>query len=172
MEDRKENYDAFLYHVDRMLPSVSADVTKYNGETRCIVPLSAIFKITDEAFALLMVVNYFERWVTIAQHDDNKENNDDTVGDKRSRYRELKGKYTSSSNGLVLGGWSDKGIQHYNDFCNMVKELRQEKTSREMLDEKLKNHWRGIHEGLESATSKRKKAKVAARTVPFVDDDL
>jgi len=172
MEDRKENYDAFLYHVDRMLPSVSADVTKYHGETRCIVPLSAIFKITDEAFALLMVVNYFERWVTIAQHDDNKENNDDTVGDKRSRYRELKGKYTSSSNGLVRGGWSYEGIKHYNDFCNMVKELRQDKSSREMLDEKVKNHWRGIHEESEGMKKKKARLLLATRIVPFEDDDV
>ena len=178
IEGRKENYDAFLYYLDRILPSVSADVTKYHGETRCIVPLSAVFKTTDEAFALLMVINYFERWVKIVKDElDNKENSESvvdrvTLDDKRKRFREFKGKYTSSCNGLVRGGWDDKGIQHYNELCQMVKEIRQDKTSREMLDEKIKNHWRGIHEESEGMKKKKARLLLATRIVPFEDDDV
>ena len=53
-----------------------------------------------------------------------------------------------------------------------MKEIRQDKTSREMLDEKIKNHWRGIHEESEGMKKKKARLLLATRIVPFEDDDV
>ena len=177
IEGREDSYKAYLFHVDRILPSVNADITRYHGDARCQISMSATFKITDEAFALLMVVNYFERWVKLADDEKPKSKkkkqgkNQETEVEKRKRQRELKGKYTSSSNGCVHGGWDQKGITHYNELSKMIKDLRKDKAAKDRLDEKLKDHWKGIQEGNGSMSLKRKKPKQTTRVEPFVDDD-
>ena len=177
IEGREENYEAFIYHVDRILPSVSADITKYHGDRRGQVDMSAVFKISDEAFALLMIENYFERWVQIAKEEEKsgkkKKNRDNekTAEETRKRRREMKGKYTSSSAGYVYGGWDSEGIEHYNKLCIMVKELRKDTNRKETLDEKLKSYWTGVQEDSESACAKKRKTPQAPKVVPYVDED-
>lgn len=167
IEGREENYRAFLYHVDRILPSVNADITKYQGDRRCEIPMSAAFRITDEAFALLMVENYYERWVKLAE-EFKKTGKKETSGAKRKRLREIPGKYTSCSNGNVHGGWDDRGISRYNELCEVVKVYRMDKPAKDRLDGKLKNHWRGVQDENESDTAKKRKV-LPVRVQAFVD---
>jgi hypothetical protein len=53
--------EAFRYFATRILPAVNAGVTRYN-KRRYKEPLSSCFSCTDEAFGLLPVINYEDRW--------------------------------------------------------------------------------------------------------------
>ena len=93
---RQACYDAFLYFADRILPSINAEVTKYHGEKKCLVRMSNVFSITDEAYALLMVENYYERWVSLSK----KNNSNDEGGEGVTICNYLS--FSLSSNAMVL----------------------------------------------------------------------
>lgn len=171
-ERREKSYEAFLYFVDRILPSVNADVTKYHGDTRCIIQLSSVFRVSDEAFALLMVDNYIERWVEIAQDEkENPHRDKDEAQAKRKRQRAIRGKYTCSSNGNVHGGWEEEGIARYNEYFAMVKEMRKEKGAKQVLDNKLMNHWKGMQEDTTTVVSRNSEKKMPIRALVDDEDD-
>lgn len=71
--------------------------------------------VGDEAFTLLMVENYIEKWRKLFDCDQ--------AG--TTRPKRLNGKYTSSTAGHgKYKGWSDLGIQRYNEIVVTVVEDR------------------------------------------------
>ncbi|CAJ1943916.1 unnamed protein product, partial [Cylindrotheca closterium] len=117
-DNRKDNYDSFLYFIDRILPSVNADVTKYYGDARCQFGLSNAFTVTDEAFGLLMVENYVEQWKALAKEWPSSDTTEDQ-GLKCKRMCSLGGRYTGSEKGMVAGGWDNGGINRFNELAQM-----------------------------------------------------
>jgi hypothetical protein len=55
--------NAFRYFATRILPAVNASHTRFDKRKYTKV-LSQCFNYTDEAFGILMVANYEERWTT------------------------------------------------------------------------------------------------------------
>ena len=151
---RQACYDAFLYFADRILPSINAEVTKYHGEKKCLVRMSNVFSVTDEAYVLLMVENYHERWVSLAQ----KKNSNDEGGEGVQESRIKRAKYTCSSQGNIHAGWEEKGILRFNEIAGMIKNQRKDKTRNDNLDDALITHWKGMKRD----TCRRKPEKVAA----------
>jgi autotransporter translocation and assembly factor TamB len=62
IEGREKNLDAYIYFIDRILPSVNYEVNDYGAVARKNKCLSQCFTVTDEAFALACVENYRLSW--------------------------------------------------------------------------------------------------------------
>ena len=58
---REGNYEAFVYFVDRILTSVNSRVNDYSPKVRKAVELSKVFTVTNKAFALITLENYYDR---------------------------------------------------------------------------------------------------------------
>jgi len=126
-EDRKEEFEMFAFLVDRVLTSVNAEINNYKGNTRKVTRLSSVFTASDEAFALLLVDNYWERW----------------VGLKKDPGGKYPARYTSSKNGRNSCGYTDEGVTKYNNLLKMVKEKRKEDRTGKYVEQRLMEHWRG-----------------------------
>ena len=73
--------------------------------------------ISDEAFALLMYENYFDKWTTQA--------NATAAGSVQRERKAIRGKYTVQNSGTCkYGGWSIDGMNRFNDLYALVKEDR------------------------------------------------
>jgi hypothetical protein len=71
--------------------------------------------VSDEAFALLMLENYRDKWILRYEEACSADGRRNT--DKR-----IDGKYTSSVKGHTeFGGWSRKGIKRFNALCELVE---------------------------------------------------
>ena len=91
---------------------------------------SELFTQSDEAFTLLVLENYFHRWMDIYKKEDGIPRR--RVGSRKKKQpdSEVKPKYTSG--GLVYKnskdvkgkGWQDDGILRYNDLFGFVEEDR------------------------------------------------
>ena len=172
--DRKKNYEAFLYFVDRILPSVNFEHTDYSPVVRKNNMLSQCFTISDEAFALSMVENYYTRWSRklLAKESRKRERQGqaNVQEDGARPYHEMdsdwfKAKWTGSREGLVASGWSKAGIQRFNSNAKMIDELRADNDAGRMLEEHLRAHWRG-------RATNPKKCKPRQEIVEAFDDNL
>ena len=82
-----------------------------------------IITVSDEAFGLLLLENYLDKWKKQFVAKANG-----VVLDKK-----LDGKYTASSKGnYVFGGWSKAGQKRFNYYVRMVKEDRASAKAKEM----------------------------------------
>ena len=130
-EDRRPEFEAFVYMVDRILTSVNANVNRYRAATRKTTNLSEVFSVSDEAFALLMVDNYWVRWHRLRHPKENK---------PKEWYA---AQYTGSEEGRNESGFTRKGVQKYNDLVKMVQEKRREDRTGKDLEDYLRMYWRG-----------------------------
>jgi hypothetical protein len=83
----------------------------------------ALVTVSDEAFALLMLENYREKWLLRYQ-----EACSSAAGRRRStdKNKRIDGKYTSSINGHTeFGGWNKRGIRKFNYYCRLAGGARQ-----------------------------------------------
>ena len=162
---RQDCYGAFLYFADRILPSINADVTKYQGGRRCEVTMSEVFSVSDEAFALLvMVENYYDVWVSKAEQKKTR----NEVGGPPQESRIKGAKYTCSKKGNIHAGWNDEGIARFNDIAKMIGDLRNDKGRNDNIDNALMNHWKGMQRDAEESSSNKKPKKATAR-MPYMD---
>jgi hypothetical protein len=95
--------------------------------------LSECFTYTDEAFGLLMVVNYQERWDS--QHHAVSVEAAGAKRDVLSRHW-VDANYTSATEGSRRGvSWSNAGLVKFNQLSEMVRKQREEDTENEVEDE-------------------------------------
>jgi hypothetical protein len=113
---------AFQYFATRILPAVNASLTKYDRR-KYTESLSECFTYTDEAFGLLLVVNYEKRWTS--QHEAELSLPGGTKQERSERWEDAK--YTSSSEGARRGvSWPREGLVKFNELSKMVKDQRGE----------------------------------------------
>jgi hypothetical protein len=116
----KDHRDAFVYFTNRILPSVNASITKFE-RLKYQKTMSECFTYTDEAFALLMVVNYEARWTS--QHVALMENPQESRKAREKLWKDAR--YTSSTEGSRRGqSWTKEGMLKFNSLCEMVKTQR------------------------------------------------
>ena len=108
-----------------MLVSEAKDVSGYKIVTK-----------SDEAFGLLLIENYMEKWQKMLDDGDDVESEApipiSTAGagtdGRRNRptRRRITGKYTAKKSGTTCkyGGWSVEGMARFNELYDMVKEDR------------------------------------------------
>ena len=156
-EDRRKNFEAFVYMVENFLSSVNAEQNNYRGSTRKVANLSEVFTVSDEAFALLLVDNYWEKWENVLKKDTLEK-------EKKADKSLFKARYTDSEAGRNEDGYSDEGLQKYNELVKMVSEKRNEQKTGEDLEEYLMAHWIGN-------TREVQKKKPRPAVIGFVDTD-
>ena len=61
-EDRENDFEVFIYFLNRSLTSVNLEANKYKEREWKTIPLSAILTVSDEVFAFLMLENYHVNW--------------------------------------------------------------------------------------------------------------
>ena len=152
--DRKEHFDAFVWFVEKMLKSVNAQINDFGLQVMKRTPLRRVFTVSDEAFALVLLENYYQRWVKIAE---------DEEGDT-TRYRtdpSFAARWTSSENGRKGAGWHQPGIDRFSELAKMIGEACADTRKGELLDDYLMKHWRKV-KVTKRATSDTATAPVAA----------
>ena len=106
---------------------------------------------SDEAFGLLLLDNYMEKWKTVlaeeeqaraqALADNDSDNTAGQVGrpngkQKKKGGTKIPGKYTAKKNGnCKYGGWSRAGTARFNKLYNLVQEDRASAQSEDMEQE-------------------------------------
>ena len=127
--------------------------------------VSELASITDEAFAYLLVENYYEVWTNI---DLEAYKNEEIQFDERTRKKKKRkpawGKYTRNAFGARrYGGWTNEGLLRFNVLHEEVKSDRLK--NGEIVDENYKAHCVSSME-----YQKRKGLCANAREIVVVDD--
>ena len=93
--------------------------------------LTSAMSCTDEAFGILLVVNYEDRWRS--QHEAGERQMGESQKSRASKWAEAK--YTSATDGSRRGNsWSQEGMKKFNALAEMVKEQRAEAESGAEVD--------------------------------------
>jgi hypothetical protein len=121
----KDHHEAFVYFTNRILPYVNASITKYE-RLKYQKTMSECFSYTDEAFALLMVVNYEARWML--QHEALMGYPHESRKTRDKMWKDAL--FTSSTEESRCGqSWTKEGMLKFNSLCEMVKsQQRKEET--------------------------------------------
>lgn len=169
IEERKKNLDAFIYFVDRILPSINASLPRYNPGARKTKTLSNCFTTSDEAYALALVENYCERWVRklrakqskrAAQFQESSMPSDSEEGEPLPHERPAEwfyARWTGSHEGNQCSGWHRDGIERFNEHARRITIQRADPMEGTKLEEYIKDHWKGT---LKDRKEKRKKQVV------------
>jgi len=130
--DRKEDYELYVWFVENILSSVNYEVTLRKCKEarlrnqRDIV--SRAYKPSDEAFAIMLLVNYEKRWRNLVLHP--------TKSRSALNSGELYAtKYTSSMRGYSKLSWKQEGIEEFNRWIRDIVELRKEAKTGRLLEE-------------------------------------
>lgn len=174
--EREENFKAFVYFVDRILTSVNAKVNDYSPRIRKKALLKSVYSVSDEAFALITLENYYTRWIRMLEAQNGGEQEDFSEGDdsdgpvpldkttmRKSKWFEAK--YTSSQRGKSVSGWTQEGISRFTDIAEKVKSCRKDNRMGEELEQYLVTYWIGH---MEAKSGKERPEVIEA----FTDNDL
>ena len=141
-KEKSKNYKVFDYFVKRVLCGVNASTTQMGDggsgrANRLKFSLSEAFSVTDEGLALLMVENYWNRWMLQIKHPE----------DRKTQWKDPKydAKYTSSSQGNKAGCWDDKGRKRFVELCTMVERLRKPERTGSLVEEKWRRDYADSH---------------------------
>ena len=96
---------------------MNTQVTKFK-KRKSNIKTSEIFSVSDEAFAVMMIDNYEERWKLQTIEKDKKKWRSDP---------NYQAKYTSSTKGVHNNSWSEEGMKSFYDWCHKIQELRKDK---------------------------------------------
>ena len=133
---------AFFWFFDSFLECVCGVVLWNKAKTKQLVSEardtsggSKVVSVSDEAFALLLIDNYLEKWKTRAAEEDAENielagdgaaainTEGENVGRKQTK---TPGKYTGKAKGQCKwGGWSSEGIKQFNFLRKLVKADRE-----------------------------------------------
>ena len=140
LEDKFRDYgesethrQAYVYFATRILPAVNTSFNKFD-KSKYKRKLSECFSCTDEAFALLLVINYEARWQS--QHEALMKYPLESPRYRERRWKESK--YTSGAQGR-------RGVdlrRKYNRLCGMVKEQREREETGDTVERYLRNVYR------------------------------
>jgi hypothetical protein len=120
-EESEDHKKAFRCFATRILPVVNASQTRFD-KRNCSESLSDCFSYTDEAFGLLLVVNYERRWRS--QHNAVVENPTGTKKEQSEKWKDAK--HTSTTEGSRQGvSWQGQGLMKFNELSGMVKQQRE-----------------------------------------------
>jgi hypothetical protein len=119
--DSEDHKNAFRCFATRILPAVNASQTRFDKRKHS-ESLSECFSYTDEAFGILLVVNYYEaRWRS--QHNAVARNPSGTRQQQSELWED--GKCTSATEGSRRGvSWQGQGLMKFNELSEMVKKQR------------------------------------------------
>ena len=136
---------AFQFMANQLLPLVAGTMywgkQKYHklmshGDTTVDCSVLPLVSVSDEGFTRFFYDNFFERWK--CEFEINRYRMEDVDKDRLPPPL-----YTLPRSGNVqYGGWSDSGIQRFNELCLEVQEDRardKDGTAEKLLLQKLQN---------------------------------
>ena len=152
---------AFFWFFDTFLECVCGAIPWRNGKKAMLVSKAddghrgKLVTKSDEAFALLLIDNYMEKWIkalekegnpstdTVADDTNDNDDNDNNTGEvgtnakqKKKAMKRMPGKYTAKKNGhCKYGGWSREGTARFNELYNLVQEDRASPQAEQMESE-------------------------------------
>ena len=120
--------DDFYYFVTRMLSSVNASETNFDSKKTHLL-LSEIFTVSDEAYALVTIINSLHVW-------------EKQMKDKADRdLTRMKRKYTLCHSGRK-DSWSTEGRNVFHILCRKIEILRKDEMTGQAIEESLRNKFR------------------------------
>jgi hypothetical protein len=142
--------------------------------------LSTFMNISEEAFALLVLENSCERWLSQVEGGDD----DESYMDVRLNYQKQRSKRMLRGNQkrrcAPTGEWTRKGIQRFNELCILVKEARKamwrERLERMVRTEVLRIDFKQTRDNEDNASHGRGTSDNECNdddesVVPYADDD-
>jgi len=159
---KRKNEQCFFVFCDQFLSRIVGITTWKEGCTKTKV--SELASVTDEAFAYLLIENYWDHWATLDVEEYKKGVSEvDIHTNKKKKRKSVWGKYTKNAYGAKrYGGWMKEGLIRFNTLYAEVKEDRLK--NGEVVEENYKNHC------LTTVIS-RKAQKINVRDVPVICDD-
>ena len=148
-EYRTKESAGFTYFASKVLPCVNARRTNFKVKHRTQL-LSKIFTVSDEAYALALLINEYDSYQFKLQNKD------------EGSIRPTK-PFTSSASGSKLG-WNRTGRETYMDLCKKVKKLRNQQISKDLENTILQ----GFHDEVRA----RKKQKRSDSDIFIKEVDL
>jgi hypothetical protein len=144
------NEKDWFWFADKVLQCVAG--RRGWGKEKTMKILSESVTVSDEAFALLILVNNWDKWM--AEHN--------------SLARKIDALYTSSTQGnKKFSGWSDAGIQKYNKLFDQIEKDRSSDQRREMEEKFLKSLQRTNGSNKRKSTEDVSQERIKARNTLF-----
>ena len=162
----------FVQHF--LKPSYSA---KWNRKLDNATGISSIVTVSDEAFVFLVLENNWNRWMDINKQSKNKYvlskqgSSKPIVSDVLPMFTNVNGDvHRIGGSREVDRGWTEAGIQQFNDLCKKIKEDREAhgNADKELLEK--------MRSTMATKRSSRKHAKLNEPTIKTyidcqIDDD-
>ncbi len=165
--EKEETFDAFVKYFLRKTYSEKLNSTTIDNHTR----LSKIITVSDEAFVYLVLENNWERWLDINQKSQNRYipsrrgSSVRITSDILPQYTNING-HPSNDGTNVVRGWSDDGIERFNELCQIIKNDR--KTNSKIEDKIFQT----IRSDMNATTkSKKRRIQYTSRLKAYVDND-
>ena len=160
-DDRKEHYKAFCWIAKNVFGSLnfevsSAKLDQIRQDESDSNFLQRVYTDTDEAFGLLMVYNYEERWRNQVLFPTNSR-------ELLNNSNLYKTRYTSSTNGYSVLPWDEEGVDLFNKWTGYIKTFRTDSVKGTLLEDTL---WDTLEN--QGKRKKKKRKKKVIEKVPHI----
>lgn len=125
-----KNNKAMQFFVENVLARINPKKSNFQA-LRTKLKLSEIYTITDEAFALAMVLNQGQIWEELTKSEDKRE---------KAKMKKL---FTAPQSG-GRQSWSAEGRSIFYSICRAVKTLRADKISGDKFESDLEEYYKSV----------------------------
>ena len=128
---KRQKEDTFLVFADTFLSRV---VGMAFWRKHCAkMPISEMATVSDEAFTLLLLENYWDQWSTKNIDEYKSEVTIDEATNQKKKRKATWGKFTSGAWGSRrFGGWSKEGLVRFNQLYSQVEQDRKKENAAEV----------------------------------------
>jgi len=160
---KRENEKCFFLFCENFLSRVVGITNWRDSCTKSTV--SEMATVSDEAFAYLLVENYWNKWSALDLQTYQKESTFENGSVKKKKRTATFGKYTQNAYGAKrFGGWTREGLIRFNVLYAEVKADREKNGI--VVEQNFKMHC------LSTSATPKKVQKIYGRDVIAVCDDV
>jgi len=160
---KRENEKCFFLFCENFLSKVVGITSWRDNCTKSTV--SEMATVSDEAFAYLLVENYWSKWSAVDLETYQKESTFENGSVKKKKRTATFGKYTQNAYGAKrFGGWTREGLIRFNVLYAEVKADREKNGI--VVEQNFKNYC------LSTFGTPKKVQKIYGRDVIAVCDDV
>ena len=169
--ERSENFRAFLYFIDRILPSVNYEINNYKAVAKKTKLLRDCFTTSDEAFGLAIVENYTRSWIRQFQAKESERKarlgqpgEFESIVPRPDNW--FRARWSGSHLGNTSSGWSGEGLNRFTALSHEVNRLRIDNSTGDKLERYVRDHWKGC------LAAKKKTKRPKQNIVAAYEEDL
>ena len=128
----EDEYKAFKWFLKNALFCVNFELTGVLAkEVGYKDFISKVYTVSDEAFAILVILNYEQRWQNVVEFPTKERK-------KLSTDKLYQCKWTNCRKGYAHMTWDKEGIDTYNDLVTNISSLREDKLTGYKLEARVK----------------------------------